>query len=313
MKFSKLRMSERLENAPRIIYVSQGGGFIQVNNREMDRLLKLNGYRDPRVVRWQQNWQLSLLALVMLVSLLISGYQWGLPWAADKLAQHLPSTIEKKIGDEALALVDSEYMKPSKLDPAVQARLRKSFLEMKQPRAESTSYQLEFRRSQVGPNAFALPNGVIVMTDELVALAGDDRAVLGVLAHELGHLQRRHTLRRLLQTVGVGVVVNVFVGDVSSVLAAGPAFLLDQKYSRDMEREADQYAIEMMKANSISLAPMAALFERMGNAAADEHDDEEDQSNKGKRKKKHDPASNYFSSHPSDEERMATLRAGDAK
>src|ERR1019366_6498522 len=99
------------------------------------------------------------------------------------------------------------------------------------------------------------PNGAIVMTDQLVQMAGNDQAVLGVLGHELGHLQRRHSLRHLLQALGVGVVLNLWIGDVSSALAAMPTFLLDQKYSRDFEREADQYAIDMMHVNNVPLAP----------------------------------------------------------
>jgi Zn-dependent protease with chaperone function len=223
--------------------------------------------------------------------------------------------------------VDKEYFKPSKLDPVDQERLRKLFAAMVQPRGEKTEYRIEFRYSKVGPNAFALPNGVIVMTDQLAMLARNDSAVLAVLSHELGHLQRRHSMRHLVQAFGVGIVLNLFVGDVSTTLAALPTFLLDQKYSRDFEREADAYAIEMMQANGLTLGPMADLFERMRGADSaashkntaqsdtddedDEYDEDHDQKRKGKSKS--GPPLEYFSSHPSDEERIARLRAADDK
>jgi Zn-dependent protease with chaperone function len=268
---------------------------------------------------------------------LIAGYQWGLPQAADKIAQHLPAALEQKIGDAELKLIDTGYMRPSRLDPVDQTRLQKLFSELRQPRGEKTPYRLEFRDSQIGPNAFALPNGVIIMTDQLVMLANNDQAVLAVLGHELGHVQRRHSLRRLLQALGVGVVANIFIGDVSSALATVPTFLLDQKYSRDFEREADQYAIDMMHANSLPLAPMAQLFEKMhvahtagygneqskdseghaaGGTTRDDQDDEEDDEtpkNGPKGKARHDTPINYLSSHPSDEERIARLSAADKK
>jgi Zn-dependent protease with chaperone function len=112
---------------------------------------------------------------------------------------------------------------------------------------------------------------------------------------------------------------------VSSALAALPTFMLDQKYSRDFEREADQYAIDMMHANNIPLAPMADLFERMQDAQADaavaskkqndEQDDEDDDDDSSKKssdgKVKFAPPPEYFSSHPSDTERIAKLRAAD--
>lgn len=322
VRLSQLTISERLDHAPRIVYLPKGG-FIEISDhRGFDSMLARYQYRDPWVVRWQQNWLLSLLALISLLAMLIAGYQWGLPWAADNIAQHLPASIEKKIGDAGLELVDGKYLQPSKLDAATQARLRRLFSEMKQPSGETTAYRIEFRKSNVGPNAFALPNGVIVMTDELVALAQDDRAVLGVLGHELGHVRRHHSTRRLLQALGVGVVVNLFVGDISSILTTVPTFLLDQHYSREFERESDQFAIEMMQANGIPLSPMADLFKKMQalhedkpDAESQSHDDESrnNQTRRTKGRSQRNTAMDYLSSHPSNEERIARLLAADAK
>jgi Zn-dependent protease with chaperone function len=326
IRLSQLVVSEKLENAPRILLLPEGG-TIHIADHAFDRMLAENHYHEPKVVQWQMKWHLSLAALVSLVVVLLVGYQWGLPWAAGTIAQHLPRSIDKKIGDIEFELVDKEYFKPSKLDPVDQERLRKLFAAMVQPRGEKTEYRIEFRYSKVGPNAFALPNGVIVMTDQLAMLARNDSAVLAVLSHELGHLQRRHSMRHLVQAFGVGIVLNLFVGDVSTTLAALPTFLLDQKYSRDFEREADAYAIEMMQANGLTLGPMADLFERMRGADSaashkntaqsdtddedDEYDEDHDQKRKGKSKS--GPPLEYFSSHPSDEERIARLRAADDK
>jgi Zn-dependent protease with chaperone function len=314
-----------LEHAPRILYLPDGGR-VHVSDPRLDKMLAANGYREPRVVRWQRNWLLSLLALVSVLALLLSGYQWGLPWVADKAALHMPAALEKKIGEGELDLLDESFLAPSELDPVVQARLQRLFSQLRQPRSEKTPYRLEFRRSHIGPNAFALPSGVIVMTDELVKLADNDQAVLAVLGHELGHVQRRHSLRRLMQALGVGVLVNVWVGDASSVVTAIPTVLLDRKYSRDFEREADQYAIDMMQANGVPLEPMAALFEKMSKlhagqdgAAAHRHEQGKKDSRRRKGKQAGDEEEgdseseplDYFSSHPSDAERIAKLRAAD--
>jgi Zn-dependent protease with chaperone function len=329
MRLSQLVISEKLMHAPRILRIPQGGS-IEVSDPALDALLAENRYEEPWVVHWQMKWQLSLLALVSLLVVLLSGYQWGLPWAAGVIAQHLPTSIEKKIGDQELQMVDKAYFSPSKLDPVDQERLQKEFAELRQPRGEKTAYRLEFRYSKVGPNAFALPNGAIILTDQLVMLARNDAAVLAVLSHELGHLQRRHSLRHLLQALGMGVTIHMFIGDVSTALAALPTFMLDQKYSRDFEREADQYAIDMLHANSIPLAPMADLFERMHDAHADQagadtkstngqpgssdeadEDEDDQQNNRPNKKIKLAPPPEYFSSHPSDAERIARLRAAD--
>lgn len=318
-RLSSMDVSERLQQAPRILRFADGGFIEAADHRRLDQMLAENRFRDPRVVRWQNNWPVSLLALCALLAVLLSAYQWGVPLAAETAAQHMSPAMEKRIGDEEMAMFERAMLRPSKLPAAVQAQLRARFMALHQPRGEHTTYRLEFRSSRVGPNAFALPNGVIFMTDELVTLAASEEAVLGVLSHELGHLQRRHAMRHVLQTAGVGILLNLWVGDLSNALAAVPAILLQQKHSRDFEREADRYAIDMMQANGEPLEPMAALFERMSmhganpQPAADEEDEEEEKTPAPAPSGNAPALNNYFSSHPSDAERIATLRAADRK
>ena len=145
-----------------------------------------------------------------------------------------------------------------------------------------------FRKSKIGPNAFALPSGDIVLTDEMVALMPDDAAIMGVLAHELGHLQQRHLTRRIIQTSAVGAGAALLFGDVSTVVATLPPLLLDLKYSRDVEREADDYAIAMLRQNGIALEHLAQVFVALG---------------------KLDQGTPYLSSHPASTERIARIRA----
>lgn len=312
VRLANVRVSERLERAPRILQLPDGS-YLETRDPVLDRLLRRNGYREPWVVRWQRNWLASLLALASLVLLLASGYQWGLPWAADTLAQHLPVALEQEIGDQQMSMLDRSVLEPSRLSAARQDALRAAFAQLQRPESAGKAYRIEFRHSKIGPNAFALPNDVIVMTDQLVQLASHDHAVLAVLAHELGHLERRHSLRRLLQAAGVGVAVNLFLGDISSLLAIAPTVLLDQKYSRDFEREADRFAIEMMRANGLPLSPMASLFERM---AAEAEEAAAEEARAGRRRGARSSADvflGYLSSHPSNEERTDALRAADAR
>lgn len=301
VRLRQMDVSEKLARAPRILRFTDGA-YLETRDPGLDRLLRKNGYRDPWVVRWQRNWPASLAALICLVLVLACGYQWGLPWAADQLAQHLPASVEHKIGEGQLEMLDASYMEPSRLSEDRQAELLHAFARLRTPSGTPVPYTLEFRYSRIGPNAFALPNGVIVVTDQLIELAADDNAVLGVLAHELGHLDRHHSLRHLLQATGVGVAVHLLLGDVSSVLAVAPTVLLHQKYSRDFEREADRYAIAMMRANRLPLEPMAVLFERMG----ERHKDGEREASRGRFR-----VLDYLSSHPSDEERIEALRRAD--
>ena len=305
-RMSKMDISERLQHAPRILRFPDGAFIETSDHRRLDRMLKENRFRDPRVVRWQNNWPLSLLALVCLLASLLSAYQWGLPAAAESIALQLPASFGKKVGDQGFAVMEQKLLAPSKLPLATQQHLRERFAALVQPRGEKTPYQLEFRSGKMGKNAFALPNGVIVITDDMVKSTDSEDALLGVLSHELGHVQRRHSTRQLLQSAGVGIILNMWAGDISTALAAVPAILVNLKHSRDFEREADKYAIDMMLANGLPLEPMAAMFESMARKDEQDDDEEEDDAPKTRRGP---PPPDYLSSHPADAERIATLRA----
>ena len=70
-------------------------------------------------------------------------------------------------------------------------------------------------------------------------------------------------MRRLFSSAAVGAAAAVLFGDVSTVVGALPALLIDLDYSRAMEREADLYAVELLRASGIATGSLATLFERM--------------------------------------------------
>ena len=88
-------------------------------------------------------------------------------------------------------------------------------------------------------------------------------AIVGVLAHELGHVQHRHGLDLMVRASLVSALVGVVLGDASGFLATVPATLATQSYSRDAEREADAHAAQMLHASGIHPSVMAIFFERM--------------------------------------------------
>jgi Zn-dependent protease with chaperone function len=107
---------------------------------------------------------------------------------------------------------------------------------------------LEFRRG-LGPNAFALPDGTVVVTDELVELAENDNEILSVLAHEIGHVHHRHSLRMALESSTVVLLVSTYFGDVTQLTtlsAALPGVYAQAHYSREHESEADAFALEYL-------------------------------------------------------------------
>ncbi|MFX1681633.1 M48 family metallopeptidase [Mitsuaria sp. CC2] len=269
--------------------------------------------------RWFSSWRHSLVALTVVVAVGGATWHWGVPAAADGIARHLPASIEQSIGDGAMEQVDSLMLKPSQVPAHEQQRWRERFAAMvaSQP-AESTPYELHFRDAgkRLGPNAFALPGGHIVVTDELLTLLGDEPdAVLGVLAHELGHVREQHGLRLTMRASLMGVLLGFAVGDFSSLLAGAPAVLMQASYSRDFERAADVQAKRLLVDSGRSPRAMLVLFERIGDWRAQ-------RSAKARADRASEPKSLgrdvgeqakagadallriAFNSHPADEERM---------
>lgn len=134
--------------------------------------------------------------------------------------------------------------------------------------------RLEFRASpDLGPNALALPSGIVILTDEVVALAHCDEELLAVLAHELGHIHHRHSLRSWLQSLITPVLIATVTGDLASISAlagALPTFLADMKYSRTFELEADDFAVELLDRHGIPRRHLADILGRI--TSADEND-----------------------------------------
>lgn len=283
-----LRVSERARHAARKVTFPDGAYLEVLDSPGFNALLAATGHRDSLVVRMQQSWRATLLACAATVLLLAAGYLYGLPLAAEAVTKALPEGTERAIGRGTLDLLDQRLLAPSALPLERRAAIAERFKALAPPRQGAPAYEILFRKSRIGPNAFALPSGQIVLTDEIVRLVNDDDAVTAILAHELGHLHERHLLRRIVQSSVVGAAAAVLFGDISSVVAGVPVLMLDMKYSRDAELEADDYAIAMLKANGIPASSLALAFEKLG--------------------KKSVEAPPYLASHPSATERIKRIR-----
>lgn len=98
-------------------------------------------------------------------------------------------------------------------------------------------------------NAFALPGGQIIVNQGLIDRVKTPDELAGVLAHELGHVEKRHTFQQLARTGVVYVLVSALVGDVSGIVAvvvSSGKEIFGLTYNRRMEEEADAFAVEQM-------------------------------------------------------------------
>lgn len=266
---NELRVTERVHNAARKVTFPDGAYLEVLDNAQFNQLLVESGYQDSVVVSLQQSWRGTLIACVATITILVLGYLYGLPAASEAIAKALPEQAERVIGRETLGFLDQNIFAPSQLPESRRNAIVARFNALTPPKAGLPTYEIVFRKSKIGANAFALPAGQIILTDEIVHLVESDDAVIGILAHELGHLHERHTMRRVIQSSAIGAAAMALSGDVSNIVAGIPTIMLDLKYSRDAEREADDYAVAMLKVNGINLSNLTLLFEKIATESED--------------------------------------------
>lgn len=301
----ELRISDPLGSIKRSLYLPNGGKCAFENEpfaRQLEHAQRKSGFFRG-VHRWENSLKLALAALVVTVALVLCFIQFGIPLLAEQAAYAIPPATEITLGKETLQILDKALFEPSQLDAQSQAELTGLFEQVVATLdATERPYRLELRSSpRIGANAFALPGGTVIMTDELVAIAEQDEEIAAVLAHEVGHVRHRHAMRQVLQDSAVGLIVATLTGDVfsaTSLAASLPTMLVDAKFSRDMERQADDVAVEYLAQRGQNIEHFAAILTRLEQAYSDQAGGARDQ----------ESITSYFSSHPATQERLKRLK-----
>ncbi len=262
---SEITFSERLGSMPRTLQFPCGGVF---ETREHEALLSLLG-GEPAGLGWvhwlEQRWSMALASLVLMAGLAFWSVVYGVPMAADAAARHTPQLVIDTIAQGAMTGFDEQFFAPSELPPARQQALREHFKAV--GRRVGHDLHVEFRKAPIiGANAFALPDGTVVVTDEFITMTPVEQEWDAVLLHEIGHVEQRHALRGIYRSSGVFILASALLGDASSVvgqLSAMPAVLVGLAYSREFEREADDYARQRMQALGLPLVHFANAMARL--------------------------------------------------
>lgn len=265
----QLNVSARVGASERFIALPNGGQFLGADNVFLDDLPQDSP--SEGLVAWlEQRWMVALGCVVIVFAMLVAGYIFGLPAAAEYLSARIPVQTEATLGAQALSwLDDNGWLKPTALDSDERKEISDGFEGLYQGLPFEKHYRLYFRSSRfIGPNAFAFPGGTIVITDKMIETAATNDEVMAVLAHEIAHVELRHTLRSILQGSAIGLIAATVTADAASLsgaVAGLPVMLAQTKYSRKFEAEADDYAFGLLKQRGYSPKAFADLMERLSN------------------------------------------------
>lgn len=234
--------------------------------------------------------------------------------------------------DEGLYAIDKSSMRsidfamtnPSELTSDRQVEISKIFDNLIEAKTQNANamptrsnrdfrYNLNFRSSNLmGPNAFALPGGTIVVTDELVLDFNDDEILAAVLAHEIGHVEHQHSLRQIYRALGMAAMVGLLAGDAGPILEdallEGSA-LLSLSHSRKHETESDNYSYDLLKSANYKPDGLIKFFRQLGDLGETVkiETDETSTETTTKRSKSDLSKGEWMSSHPIGETRIKNI------
>lgn len=210
--------------------------------------------------------RIVLWSIAAAFSLLLVGL-YGVPYAADKLAPLLPQSFDDRLGDVVDGQVRTIFGNRTCEAPDGVKAYQKLVSKLAEAGALKAPLKAAVLDSGV-KNAVALPGGKVYFFKGLLQQAKSPDEVAGVLAHELGHVHHRDSMRKLLQAGGTSFLLGLLFGDVTGAGAViiATRTLLDKSYSREAEYRADGYAIETMRKLGRSAAPMGELLVRITGA-----------------------------------------------
>lgn len=231
----------------------------------------LPGLADHRRRQAGGEFRLIGIATVALAAV-IGAYVYGVPLLASRIVPLIPPEWEQRMGDMVVAQLEQTISEDGRgilvcdTDPdSLANRAIAHFADTAMAEAHSPfKATITVVKSDI-PNAFALPGGKSFYFSALLDKTESADEFAGVMAHELGHIAHRHGMEQLLSTAGTGMLVGFILGDMTGMSVAGAIgnVLLDSRFSRDAERQADRFAADVANRMNFSATAMADLLERV--------------------------------------------------
>lgn len=227
--------------------------------------------------------------------------------AIDAIVKNMPVSWEERLGDLVYSQFEGQVIKNQSLSedlnvvtmPLIKAAQKNN----------ARNYKFSFSVvNESSINAFALPGGRIVIHSALINKTNSAEELAGVLAHELAHITEQHSLRQMIQSMGVFLLLQAVIGDaegIMGVILENSGYLLTLKFSRDFETDADRIGFQYLEDAHINPSGMKDFFRKLASMESHEENKTEEDMKTGK-----DNASDVFealSTHPDTEKRIQNI------
>jgi Zn-dependent protease with chaperone function len=202
---------------------------------------------------------LGLLGLLLALPLLLLGLFFAYSHdIAGWVASRVPVEVEQQIGDAAFAQMRGQ------LALIEQGAAPEAVRTLGERLTHGSRYRYQwFVVRDPAINAFAMPGGYVVVNSGLIAAADSAEELAGVLAHEVQHVERRHSLNNLIHALGWRAMLALALGDAGGALAGAADTLGQLKFGRDLETEADLLGLQALQRAGIPPQGMESFFRKL--------------------------------------------------
>lgn len=128
----------------------------------------------------------------------------------------------------------------------------------------TTEFEYDIRiieSSQI--NAFTLPGGNILIFSGLIEFSDSPEEVAAVLAHELGHVENRDVIDKLMKDLGIAILLSGLGGSDQILLEEISKTSLSTVFDRKQEKEADLFGLDLLVKSNISPSAFSAFFRKL--------------------------------------------------
>lgn len=203
--------------------------------------------------------QVHVLVALAIMALIVASYLYVVPWIGEKSVALIPEDYDNKLGD---AFFDQNMMFTT-VDTARSKALNQFAQELKLNNTKKLHFTVVESETV---NAFALPNGnIVIYTGILKEMKSYDELV-ALLGHEVSHVNERHAMKMMCRNLSGYLLISTILGDVNGVMATigdNINSLQSLSFSREFEQQADLEGFKIVVANKVNPQGVSNLFKRL--------------------------------------------------